>query len=153
MTVTTTTLLAEAEALDTRSDDIRQEYMALRLEGHDETTARYRAFHVGQHRFDTSGGGPWIHGDQPDHGDLQSFTMDHRSDDERAQAWEESEILDRALRMLDDTTQALIIDRYGLYGHDPLQVADVALKHGLSLPTCERRLRAAVDTLRQECNS
>jgi hypothetical protein len=120
-------LIAEAEGIG--GEDMRQEYMTLRLEGHTRAEARQLCGGARQLETRNKQRGPLVGGMRPlvsdfrEVEDIESLTMDHREPDERDATWDAIDHAKAvAATMLDSLPQEeadALRSIYGIGGDNP----------------------------------
>jgi DNA-directed RNA polymerase specialized sigma24 family protein len=145
------TLVSEASRF--ASEDVRQEYLMLRLEGltHEEAVARSGAADPLASRNKQRG--PLVNGQRPmvshyrETDNVRSSTVDHRTDLERHDDWDAHDLatdtVNSILERLAPAQAEAVRTVYGLQTGTKLSHADAAIQVGVPHRTMKHRIRSA----------
>jgi DNA-directed RNA polymerase specialized sigma24 family protein len=155
--VNTVDLIAETDHI--QNEDVKQEYLTLRLEGHSPQQATIGAGPADPMATRNKQRGPLVNDQRPivsdfrEYTNLISFTLDNRSDDDRAIEWAAidhathtvNNLLDRIPPLQAETVRII----YGLGTGQPVNCTEAAKRIGTKTSTVASRIKHAHNNMKK----
>jgi hypothetical protein len=155
--VNTVDLIAETDHI--QNEDVKQEYLTLRLEGHSPQQATIGAGPADPMATRNKQRGPLVNDQRPLVSDyrwsksLTSFTLDNRSDDDRHDDWSSMDVATRTINDILDRIPPLQAETvriiYGIGTGIPVNCPEAAKRIGTKTSTVASRIKHAHNNMKK----